>query len=86
MDILIWVVILAGAGAVGYYWLKAKAKEKRQAEDDNLMRQRVERKVKMSDPILRGDIEVLEETGSLMVDDAIALRRQQMLEGRHPEA
>ena len=45
-----------------------------------------ENKVKVSDPILRGDIDILERYGSDMLQDAIELRRAQILRGEHPDS
>ena len=43
-----------------------------------------ENKVKVSDPILRRDIDILERYGSDLLQDAIELRRAQILAGRTP--
>ena len=79
MEILWVVVVVAIAVAAGYYVLKV------QAPQQNAKR-RAENKVKMSDPILRADIEVLEKTDSVLLNDAIALRRAQIEQGRDPGA
>ena len=47
---------------------------------------RAENKVKVSDPILRVDIDILERYGSGLLDDAIALRRAQIQRGDNPES
>ena len=44
-----------------------------------------ENKVKVSDPILRRDIDILERYGSDLLQDAIELRRAQILRGEHPD-
>ena len=44
-----------------------------------------ESKVKVSDPILRRDIDILERYGSDLLQDAIELRRAQILRGEHPD-
>ena len=46
-------------------------------------KRRAENKVRMSDPILRDDIEILARTNSQLLDDAIALRHAQMERGRN---
>ena len=46
---------------------------------------RAENKVKVSDPITRGDIDILERWGSKLLNDAIELRRAQLQRGDHPE-
>ena len=45
-----------------------------------------ENKVKVSDPILRRDIDILERYGSDLLQDAIELRRAQILQGGHPDS
>ena len=44
-----------------------------------------ENKVKVSDPIPRRDIDILERYGSGLLQDAIRLRRAQTLRGEHPD-
>lgn len=44
-----------------------------------------ENKVKVSDPILRRDIDILERYSSDLLQDAIELRRAQILRGDHPD-
>ena len=46
----------------------------------------VENKVKVSDPILRRDIDILERYGSDLLQDAIELRRAQILQGGHHDS
>jgi len=43
-------------------------------------------KVKVSDPITRRDIDALERFGSDLLQDAIELRRAQILQGDHPDS
>ena len=43
-----------------------------------------ENKVRMSDLILRTDIQTLAKSNSQLLDDAIALRYAQMEQGRNP--
>ena len=73
--VILAVVVAAG---VGYYLVKVKAPQAN-------ARRRAENKVKMSDPILRADIEVLERADSDLLNDAIALRRAQIEQGRDPD-
>ena len=79
MEIVWVVVVLAVIAAAVYYVIKVQAP--RQSA-----KRRAENKVKMSDPILRADIEVLERTDSDLLNDAIALRRAQIEQGRDPGA
>ena len=44
-------------------------------------KQRAENKVRLSDPIGRDDIEILERMKSPLLDDAVALRRSQSEQG-----
>ena len=48
------------------------------------MKRRAENKVRMSDLILRTDIQTLAKSNSQLLDDAIALRYAQMEPGRNP--
>ena len=48
------------------------------------MKRRAENKVRMSDLILRTDIQTLAKSNSQLLDDAIALRYAQMEQGRNP--
>ncbi len=50
------------------------------------LKRQAENKVKMSDPILRSDIQILDATNSDLLDEAIDLRRAQIEQGRDPEA
>ena len=47
---------------------------------------RIERKVERRDLILRSDIETLLRVRSVLLVDAIEMRRQQTEENRHPES
>ena len=68
--------------ALGIWWLTRK---RRPSGQELMELSRAEAKVKVSDPITRGDIDVLERWGSDLLDDAIALRRAQLQRGDHPE-
>lgn len=46
---------------------------------------RSDAKVKVSNPITRGDMDTLERWGSKLLEDAIALRRARLQRGDHPE-
>ena len=68
--------------AVGIWWLTRK---RRPSGEELMELSRAENKVKVSDPITRGDIDVLERWDSKLLEDAIALRRAQLQRGDHPE-
>ena len=68
--------------AIGIWWLTRK---RRPSGEELMELSRAENKVKVSDPITRGDIDILERWGSKLLDDAIALRRAQLQRGDHPE-
>ena len=77
-------VVLAAVLAI---WLYFGSGNSRSARGSDLMElRRAENKVKVSAPILRGDIDVLERFGSDLLQDAIELRRAQILRGRHPDS
>ncbi len=78
-------VLVAIAGA--FWFLFGPGKSKPRATGTDLMDlRRAETKVKLSDPITRLDIDILERYGSDLLDDAIALRRAQLLRGDHPDS
>ena len=69
------------------FWRLFVAGNFRRARGSDLMELRqAENKVKVSDPILRRDIDILERYGSDMLQDAIELRRAQILRGEHPDS
>ena len=67
---------------LGSWWLTRK---RRPTGEERMELSRAENKVKVSDPITRGDIDVLERWGSKLLEDAIELRRAQLQRGDHPE-
>ena len=64
---------------VGFYALRTM----RARAQQQIAKRRAENKVRMSDPILRSDIKILEKTNSVFLSDAIALRRAQVV--REPD-
>ena len=69
------------------FWLWSGTRNTRRARGSDLTELRqAENKVKVSDPILRRDIDVLERYGSELLQDAIELRRAQILRGEHPDS
>ena len=68
--------------AFGIWWL---TRRRRPSGEELMELSRAENKVKVSDPITRGDIDVLERWGSKLLEDAIELRRAQLQRGDHPE-
>lgn len=69
------------------FWMLFGAGNRRRARGNDLMELRqAENKVKVSDPILRRDIDILERYGSDLLQDAIELRRAQILRGGHPDS
>ena len=68
--------------AFGIWWLTRK---RGPTGEERMELSRAENKVKVSDYITRGDIDILERWGSKMLEDAIALRRAQLQRGDHPE-
>ncbi len=67
---------------LGIWWVTRK---RGPTGEERMELSRAENKVKVSDPITRGDIDVLERWGSKLLDDAIELRRAQLQRGDHPE-
>ncbi|MYC29270.1 MAG: hypothetical protein F4X65_04165 [Chloroflexi bacterium] len=68
--------------ALGIWWLTRK---RRPSGQELMELSRAEAKVKVSDPITRGDIDILERWESKLLEDAIELRRAQLQRGDHPE-
>ena len=67
---------------LGIWWLTRK---RRPTGEERMELSRAENNGKVSDPITRGDIDVLERWGSKLLEDAIELRRAQLQRGDHPE-
>ena len=78
MDILYTLLGLGVIIVVGYFVLKAQQQKKREEQQVLAMQWKAENKVRMSDPILRSDIEILTLTDSPWLDEAIELRRTQI--------
>ncbi len=77
-------VVIALAVAL---WLRFGQRNTNRATGGDLTELRqAENKVKVSDPILRRDIDVLERFESDLLQDAIELRRAQILRGDHPDS
>lgn len=78
------LLLIAGIALVAFgIWYLTR---KRRPSGEELMElSRAENKVKVSDPITRGDIDVLERWDSKLLEDAIELRRAQLQRGDHPE-
>lgn len=78
------LVVLAALAliAFGIWWLTRK---RRPSGQELMELSRAENKVKVSDPITRGDIDILERWDSKLLEDAISLRRAQLQRGDHPE-
>ena len=78
------LLLIAGLLLIGFgiYWLTRK---RRPSGEELMELSRAENKVKVSDPITRGDIDILERWDSKLLEDAIELRRVQLQRGDHPE-
>ena len=79
------LVIVVGF-ALAFWWLFVKGNNGRARGSDLMELRQAENKVKVSDPILRRDIDILERYGSDLLQDAIELRRAQILRGDHPDS
>ena len=85
MPYLAGLVIVIALGLA--FWLLFFKGNRRRARGSDLTELRqAENKVKVSDPILRRDIDILERYGSDALQDAIELRRAQILRGDHPDS
>ena len=85
MPYLAGLVILVMLAFV-IWWFARSRRTDRPSGNDLVELRQAENKVKLSDPILRRDIDVLERFGSDLLQDAIELRRAQILRGGHPES
>ena len=74
------------AFALAFWRLFGAGNSRRARGSDLLELRQAENKVKVSDPILRRDIDILERYGSDLLQDAIELRRAQILQGGHPDS
>ena len=79
------LVVVVGF-ALAFWWLFVKGNTGRARGSDLMELRQAENKVKVSDPILRRDIDILERFGSDLLQDAIELRRAQILRGEHPDS
>jgi hypothetical protein len=77
---------VVAAFALAFWWLFGSGNSRRARGSDLVVLRQAENKVKVSDPILRRDIDVLELYGSDLLQDAIELRRAQVLRGDHPDS
>ena len=84
MPYLVGLVIVA-AVVLGFWFYGRRNAGRARGTDLAELRQ-AENKVKVSDPILRRDIDILERFGSDLLQDAIELRRAQILRGGHPDS
>ena len=88
-EALIYIVLLAVAAGAGWYWFKYKLPQEKAAKEAEarfwMAVERAETKVKVSDPIDRADIELLERAHSRYFNDAVALRRQQEFQRQQRE-
>ena len=78
------IVVVASVSA--FWWLFVRGNKRRATGSDLTELRQAENKVKVSDPILRRDIDILERYGSDVLQDAIELRRAQILRGDHPDS
>ncbi len=67
-------------------WFYGRRNVRRARGSDLTELRQAEHKVKVSDPIMRRDIDILERHGSDLLQDAIELRRAQLLRGGHPDS
>ena len=82
---LVGLVVIVGF-ALAFWWLFSKGNNRQASGSDLTELRQAESKVKVSDPILRRDIDILERYGSELLQDAIELRRAQILRGDHPDS
>ncbi len=79
-------LVVVVAFALAFWWLFIRGNNRHARGSDLMELRQAENKVKVSDPILRRDIDILERYGSDLLQDAIELRRAQILRGEHPDS
>ena len=80
------ILIVVAAIAFALWWFFVRGNDRRATGSDLMELRQAENKVKVSDPILRRDIDILERYNSDLLQEAIELRRAQLLRGEHPES
>ena len=78
MELLIIVVILSPICVVGYFYFRSKLRQKREIETKEQRLRDAINNVLMSDPITRDNIDILRETDSEYLPQAVDLRREQV--------
>ena len=72
------VIAIAGACAIGYFYFQLKSRQKREAEEKEQRLSDAINNVLMSDTITRDNIDILRETDSEYLQQAVDLRREQV--------
>lgn len=85
MPYLIGLAVVIALAVALWLWFGQRNNHRATGSDLTELRQ-AENKVKVSDPILRRDIDILERFESDLLQDAIDLRRAQVLRGDHPDS
>ena len=85
MPYLVGLIVVV-AFALAFWFLFVRGNKPRARGTELTELRQAENKVKVSDPILRRDIDILERYGSDVLQDAIELRRAQILRGDHPDS
>ena len=79
-------LVVVVALVLGLWLWFVKGNRRRARGSDPMELRQAENQVRVSDPILRRDIDILERYGSDVLQDAIELRRAQILRGDHPDS
>lgn len=85
MPYIIGLAVVAALALALWFQFNRRNTSRARGADLTELRQ-AENKVKVSDPILRRDIDILERFESDLLQDAIELRRAQILRGDHPDS
>ena len=83
---LLFVLAIVVVIVLALWLLFGRGNSSRASGSDLTELRQAENKVKVSDPILRRDIDILERYSSDLLQDAIELRRAQILRGDHPDS
>ena len=76
--ILVIILAVAAAGVGGYFYFQSKMRQKREAAEKDQRLRDAMNNVLMSDTITRDNIDILRETDSEYLAQAVDLRREQV--------
>ena len=76
--VLIAIIVVAAGGGGGYLYVQNRMRERRAADTRRTRLNNAMNNVLMADPITRDNIDILRETNSEYLQQAVDLRREQV--------